>query len=86
MKVRERRRLTVESIRELMSKPALTLREAADVLDVSVDLLWKKMHAGEGPAHFKIGRVTYVRTETLQAWLQRLEAENNGDQRRTATA
>jgi predicted DNA-binding transcriptional regulator AlpA len=86
MKARERRRLTVDSIRELMSKPALTLREAADVLDVSTDLLWKKLHAGDGPPHFKIGRVTYILTADLQTWLQRLRDANNVDHPQTATA
>ena len=69
------RGFTPESIRELMAKPALTLKECGRILDVSPDLLLKLIHSGQGPASFKIGRVTYVRTDTLRTWLRQLETE-----------
>lgn len=62
-------------ISELMQKPALTLRECAQVLNISVDLISKLIAQGGGPAVFMIGRVRYVRTETLKLWLRKVEAE-----------
>jgi hypothetical protein len=62
-------------ITELMAKPALTMREAGLVLNISADQLTRIIAAGEGPDTFKIGRVTYVRTETLAAWLRMLESD-----------
>jgi hypothetical protein len=70
-----RRQAQGVAVSELMTKPALSLREAAFVLDVSADLLEKLIRAGQGPATFKIGRVSYVRMETLKTWLRNLEAE-----------
>jgi len=68
-----RRQAQGVAVSELMAKPALSLREAAFVLDVSVDLLQKLIAAGQGPRTFKIGRVSYVKMKSLRDWLDTLE-------------
>ena len=68
-----RRQAQGVAVSELMTKPALSLREAAFVLDVSVDLLQKLILAGQGPKTFKIGRVSYIKRQSLVAWLDTLE-------------
>jgi hypothetical protein len=68
-----RRQAQSVQVSELMAKPALSLRETAFVLDVSVDLLQKLILAGQGPRTFKIGRVSYVKNKTLRDWLDQLE-------------
>jgi len=66
-------RLKRLSVSELMAKPALSIRELAFVLDLSMPFIYRMFQNGVGPDTFYIGRVRYVRTATLLAWLAERE-------------
>ncbi len=50
----------------------LTLDEAADRLKISSRFLRQQIAEGDGPGVTKIGHRTLVRTDLLQAWVERL--------------
>ncbi len=54
----------------------LTKDEAAGRARISRRYLDKRIKAGDGPEVLHIGRRTLVRSDALQAWLERLSASS----------
>ena len=59
-----------------MSFEVLTKDEAAKRACISRRFLDKRIAAGEGPAVMHIGTRALVRSDALQAWLERLSAKS----------
>lgn len=62
--------------RGTLFEPALSLSELAEQLHVSVQTLYDLRSQGRGPTGFRVGRHLRFRHSEIQAWLQRLEAED----------
>ncbi|MEZ5193969.1 MAG: helix-turn-helix domain-containing protein [Nocardioides sp.] len=62
--------------RGTLFEPALSLSELAEQLHVSVQTLYDLRSQGRGPTGFRVGRHLRFRRSEIQAWLQRLEAED----------
>jgi len=61
-----------------MSFEVLTKDEAASRARISRRYLDKRIKAGDGPDVFHIGRRALVRSDALQAWLERLTVQQHG--------
>lgn len=61
-----------------MSFEVLTKDEAAGRARISRRYLDKLVKAGDGPEILHIGRRALVRSDALQAWLERLTAQQHG--------
>ena len=61
-----------------MSFEVLTKDEVASRARISRRFLDKRIKAGEGPDVLHIGRRALVRSDALQAWLERLTVQQNG--------
>lgn len=51
-------------------KITMTVRQAAEHLGVSVNLLYKLVHAGEFPPAIKIGDKIFVLKAELEKWIE----------------
>lgn len=56
----------------------LTKDEAAERANISKRLLETQIRAGVGPAITRIGSTIRIRTDELQAWLERCTASRGG--------
>jgi excisionase family DNA binding protein len=63
-------------------EPALSLKELAAQLHVSVQTLYDLRSQGRGPTGFRVGRHLRFRQSEIQAWLERMEAEDDERHRR----
>ncbi len=61
-----------------MSFEVLTKDEVASRARISRRFLDKRIKAGEGPDVLHIGRRALVRSDALQAWLERLTVQQHG--------
>lgn len=61
-----------------MDFEVLTKDEAASRARITRRFLDKRIKAGEGPEVLHIGRRALVRSDALQAWLERLTAQQHG--------
>ena len=57
-------------------EPALSLKELALQLHVSVQTLYDLRSQGRGPTGFRVGRHLRFRQSEIEAWLERMEAED----------
>ena len=57
-------------------EPALSLKELALQLHVSVQTLYDLRSQGRGPTGFRVGRHLRFRQSEIHAWLERMEAED----------
>ncbi len=62
-----------------MSFEVLTKDEAAARVRITRRFLDKRIKAGEGPDVFHIGRRALVRSDALEAWLERLTVQQHGE-------
>jgi len=60
-----------------MSFEVLTKDEAAARVRITRRFLDKRIKAGEGPDVFHIGRRALVRSDALEAWLERLTVQQH---------
>jgi excisionase family DNA binding protein len=58
-------------------EPALSLKELAEQLHVSVQTLYDLRSQGRGPTGFRVGRHLRFRQSEIEAWLLRLEEEDH---------
>nr|WP_150959612.1 helix-turn-helix domain-containing protein [Aneurinibacillus sp. XH2] len=58
-----------------MEKVIMTVKEAAELLRVSKDSLYRDVRRGR-IKHFKIGATILFRRDTLQAWIEQQEKES----------
>jgi excisionase family DNA binding protein len=56
--------------------PVLTLSQLAAQLGVSVQTLYDLRSQGRGPRGFRVGRELRFRVSEVDAWLERMEAED----------
>lgn len=56
-----------------IEKDAISLREAARAMSVSVRTLSRQIAVGQGPATLRIGRRRLIRPAALASWLQKME-------------
>ncbi len=61
-----------------MDFEVLTKDEAASRARITRRFLDKRIKAGEGPEVLHIGRRALVRSDALQAWLERLTVQQHG--------
>ncbi len=61
-----------------MDFEVLTKNEAASRARITRRFLDKRIKAGEGPDVLHIGRRALVRSDALQAWLERLTVQQHG--------
>ena len=57
-------------------EPALSLKELALQLHVSIQTLYALRSQGRGPTGFRVGRHLRFRQSEIEAWLARMEAED----------
>ena len=57
-------------------EPALSLKELAFQLQVSIQTLYDLRSQGRGPKGFRVGRHLRFRQSEIEAWLERMEAED----------
>ena len=57
-------------------EPALSLKELALQLQVSIQTLYDLRSQGRGPTGFRVGRHLRFRQSEIEAWLVRMEAED----------
>jgi excisionase family DNA binding protein len=57
-------------------EPALSIRELAEQLGVSVQTLYDLRSQGRGPVGFRVGRQLRFRRSEIDSWLQRLEEQD----------
>ena len=57
-------------------EPALSLKELAVQLQVSIQTLYDLRSQGRGPTGFRVGRHLRFPQSEIEAWLERMEAED----------
>ena len=64
-----------EELQRTGLEPVLTTSQLAAHLGVPVQTIHDLRHAGGGPRGFRVGKELRYRVSEVQAWLQRLEAD-----------
>lgn len=59
----------------VVRRGALSAKEAASYLSTTEGTLSQWRHRGEGPPFLRMGRKVAYRTDSLDAWLRELEAQ-----------
>jgi excisionase family DNA binding protein len=78
MKTTAKRQTLAHASAERGLGPVLTLSQLAAQLGVSVQTLYDLRSQGRGPRGFRVGRELRFRLTEVDAWLERMEAEDAG--------